>query len=186
MSALPAKHLFTTQEWHHFAAIGFFAPGYRAELIEGEIIDMPPIGTDHGSCVDWLTHYFSKNLPDSMRFRVQNPITLGDLSEPEPDFSIVHYRSDYYRHAHPTPQDVLLVIEVSDTTLSYDRNTKAPLYATHAMPEYWIINLVEQCVEVYRQPQQGQYREQQVLRGENKLCSLQVAEIEIMVKSLFW
>lgn len=184
MHPLPAKHLFTIQEWHHFAETGFFAPNYRGELIEGEIIDMAPIGTDHSFCVNGLNRYLNKKLPDSLWLSVQNPITLGDLSEPEPDFAIAHY-TDNYRHAHPTPQTVLLVIEVAESTLSYDRNTKAPLYAKYAIPEYWIINLVEKCVEVYRQPQQGQYTDKQVLRGEDVLRSLQVKEVEIVVKFLF-
>jgi len=81
MSALPAKHLFTIQEWHHFAETGFFAPSYRAELIEGIIIDMAPIGTDHSACVNGLNRYLSQNLPASMWLSVQNPITLDDLIE---------------------------------------------------------------------------------------------------------
>ena len=184
--SLPAKHLFSTREWRRFAETGFFAPGYRAELIEGEIIDMLPIGPDHSSCVDWLHNYFNWKAPESIWVRGQNPVTLSDLSEPEPDVAIVKYYEHRYREAHPSPGDILLLIEVADSTLAYDRNTKAPLYARFSIPEYWIVNLPERCVEVYRDPRNGQYRDKQTLRGADVLRPLQVAEIAIEVSRIFW
>lgn len=186
MSALPAKHLFSTREWRRFAETGFFAPGYRAELIEGEIIDMSPIGPDHSSCVDWLNRHFSRKAPETVWVRVQNPVTLGDLSEPEPDLAIVKYYEHCYREAHPSPREILLLIEVADTTLAYDRGTKAPLYARFGIPEYWIVNVPDRCVEVYRNPQNGQYSDKRILRDIDVLRPVLVADIVIEVSRIFW
>lgn len=186
MSALPAKHVFTTEEWHRFAATGAFAADYRAELIEGEIIDMSPVGVDHSACVNYLNRYFNKKLSDDIWVSVQNPITLGDFSEPEPDLLIVPYRDDFYRHAHPSAEDVLLLIEVADSSLAQDRNVKAPLYARFAIAEYWIINLSEKCVELYRKPQQGIYQEKLVLRDKDSLQALNFPNIELTVNQVVW
>jgi Uma2 family endonuclease len=149
-AVLPKKHLFDVNEWHRLADSGFFDPEYRAELILGEIIDMPPIGLSHRSCVDWLTNWLGRRLPDEAWLSVQNPLRLGDLSEPCPDIAILRYREDCYRQSPPGPDDCLLIIEVADTSLRYDRGTKAGLYARFGIPEYWIVNLGEGCIEVHR------------------------------------
>nr|VFK52054.1 MAG: Endonuclease, Uma2 family (restriction endonuclease fold) [Candidatus Kentron sp. TUN]VFK53889.1 MAG: Endonuclease, Uma2 family (restriction endonuclease fold) [Candidatus Kentron sp. TUN]VFK55718.1 MAG: Endonuclease, Uma2 family (restriction endonuclease fold) [Candidatus Kentron sp. TUN] len=151
------RHSFNIANWYAMARTGVLADDYRGELIEGEIIDMPPIGSEHGGCVDWLHYYFSRQLGDRAIVRVQNPIPLGDFSEPQPDMVIARACDDFYRSAHPTPADVLLVIEVADTSLVYDRTVKGPLYARYGIPEYWLVNLTDHCLERYLTPTRTNY-----------------------------
>jgi len=161
-AVLPKKHLFHVDEWRRLGESGFFAPEYRAELISGEIIDMPPIGVNHRSCVDWLTNRLGRRLPESAWLSVQNPLQLGDLSEAYPDLAVLRYREDFYRNAPPGPEDCLLLIEVADTSLRYDRSTKAALYARFGIPEYWIVNLSERCIEIHREPQPNGYAQREM------------------------
>jgi Uma2 family endonuclease len=162
MTALPAKHLFNVVDWRRLAELGFFSPEYRAELIAGEIIDMPPIGSTHSGCVDWLNQFLSRRLFGKAIVRIQNPLVLDDFSELQPDVVVARFREDFYRTAHPTADDALLVIEVADTTASYDRNTKGKLYAHAGIPEYWLVDLSKDCVEVYRNPQSRGYAEKRL------------------------
>ncbi len=130
----------------------------RVELIRGEIRQMNPIGVEHANAVDILTEWSVQQLAGKpIRVRVQNPLLLpGSDSAPEPDLAWVVKR-DYTRH--PLPDDVLLLIEVADSTLGTDRGEKAELYAEAGIREYWIVNLVDRCVEVYRDPMQGHFRD---------------------------
>lgn len=185
MSALPAKHLFTNQEWQRLGTAQFFPAEVRSELMEGEIIERSPIGPTHRSCVDYLNHFLVKRLPETARLSVQNPITLGNLSEPQPDLVLMRFRSDYYREAHPGPEDIWLVIEVADTSLDYDRDTKGPLYARFALPEYWIVNLPQRCVEIYRAPRGRRYENRQIVSGETRIHPLSLPEVGIRVGSIF-
>lgn len=123
------------------AEVGLLAPDARVELIEGEIIDMPPIGPDHGSVADRLNHLLVPAVGQRAIVRVQGAVRLSRMSEPQPDTALLVPRKDYYRAAHPTGDNTFLVIEVSDSTLRYDRNVKVPLYARHAVPEVWIADL---------------------------------------------
>nr|VFJ48524.1 MAG: Endonuclease, Uma2 family (restriction endonuclease fold) [Candidatus Kentron sp. FW] len=150
--AEPIRHSFTREDWYALAGTGVLADDYRGELMEGEIIDMPPIGSEHGGCVDWLHAYFSRQLSDKAIVRVQNPIRLGDFSEPQPDIAIVRPRDDFYRRGHPIPTDILLLIEVADTSLHYDRTVKGPLYARYGIPEYWLVDLIARRLERYLTP----------------------------------
>ena len=145
---LPSSHRFTVEEYHRLGEAGIFSEDDRVELIEGEIIDMAPIGTKHAECVSRLTRLFVRGV--EARVRVQDPILLGSGNEPQPDIAIVRNRS--YATAHPGPEDVLLLIEVADTSLAYDRSTKIPLYARHGIPEVWLVDLAGRAVEVFRQP----------------------------------
>src|SRR5215210_2412570 len=115
MSRGLAKRWITADEYERMGEAGIFPPDARLELIEGEIYEMSPIGSLHAACVTFLTHILEK-LGDGFQVRVQNPIRLDDFSEPQPDLALVSWRDDYYRGAHPQPNDVLLVIEVADTT----------------------------------------------------------------------
>jgi Uma2 family endonuclease len=122
------------------------------------------IGDQHAACVDRLNRVLNRTVGDLAIVRIQNPIRLAD-SEPEPDVTLVQPRADFYASGKPGAADVLLAIEVSDTTLDVDREVKRPLYAENAIPEYWIVNINDSCVEVYRQPQpDGTYRDAQTLR----------------------
>jgi Uma2 family endonuclease len=136
---------------------GLFAPDERVELIEGEIIDMAPIGVGHAYWVDRLGDILVAALGPRATVRRQHPVHLGTYSAPQPDIAVVARRDDYYRFAHPTAADVLLLVEISESTLRFDRNVKAPLYARHGIPELWVVDLVEGRLHVYREPRDGFY-----------------------------
>jgi Uma2 family endonuclease len=118
---------------------------------------MPPIGSEHASVVTLLNRQLMRAVDDSVDVRVQLPVRFMPRSEPQPDFALVRRTADAYRHEHPTAKDVLLLIEVSDSTLRYDLDTKARLYAAHGIPEYWVIDLVNRRVVRHRVPSRKQY-----------------------------
>lgn len=152
MSVTIPKPLFTVAEYYQMAEAGILAPEDRVELIEGEIIAMSPIGSRHAGCVNRLTQLFSEKVSGLAIVSVQNPIRLSDSTEPEPDLALLRPRADFYAQAHPQPADVLLVVEVADHSLAYDRAIKVPLYARAGIPETWVIDLDTETVFVYQQP----------------------------------
>lgn len=167
MSVQIARHWFTVAEYDRMGETGIFSEDDRVELIEGEIFEMSPIGERHAACVDVLSELFREQLQRRVIVRIQNPIQLGSYSEPQPDVALLKRRSDFYRHAHPTSDDVLLIVEVSDTTLEYDRQIKVPLYARAGVAEVWIVNLMDEQIEIHSQPANGAYQSQsQASRGE--------------------
>ncbi|MDY6785457.1 MAG: Uma2 family endonuclease [Cyanobacteriota bacterium] len=143
---------FTVDEYHKMIQAEILTEDDRVELLAGEIVQMSPIGTRHAACVNRLTHMFTLALGRRAIISVQNPIQLSSLSEPEPDVAIVKARPDFYANAHPKPEDVLLLIEVADTSVGIDRTVKLPLYAEAGIVEVWLIDLVAEQVGVYRQP----------------------------------
>ena len=164
---------------------GIFSEDERVELVCGEIIDMPPIGERHAACVDFLTQLITLRLRRSAIVRVQNPVQLDDYSEPQPDIAVLKRRDDFYRHAHPRPEDVLVVIEVSDSTLELDRKVKLPLYAGAGIPEAWLVNLPEECIEVYSDPAGGEYQTvRSYARGE-VVRSRSLAALRVSVAKVF-
>ncbi|MDB9508344.1 Uma2 family endonuclease [Microcystis aeruginosa CS-338/01] len=159
---------FTVEEYEKMANEGIIKPDEKVELIRGEIIKMSPMGTHHAASIYRLTQLFYRKFGDLILLGVQNPIRLNNNSQPEPDLSLLIPRSDFYVAAYPCPQDIYLIIEVSDSTLDYDRYTKIPLYAEANIKEVWIVNLKEECLEVYRYPLQGSYQDmQKYYRGES-------------------
>jgi Uma2 family endonuclease len=147
------RHRLTVDEYYRMAEAGVLAPDARVELIEGEIVDMAPIGTRHGSAVKRLNTLLMNAVGTRGIVAVQDPLRLSLRSEPEPDLMLLKPRTDFYRDAHPTAADVLLLIEVSDTTSRYDREVKIPLYAKHGVTEVWIVDLDYGMVRFYRRPQ---------------------------------
>ena len=146
---------------------GILRQGARLELIEGEIYEMSPIGSLHAACVNFLSRLLNRLFGESHIVATQNPIRLNDFSEPQPDITLLRWRDDYYRGAHPAPADVLLVIEVADTTVVADRKVKVPLYARAGIAEAWLVNIPEERVEIYSDPADGAYRRAEVFgRGE--------------------
>ncbi|NCS47777.1 MAG: Uma2 family endonuclease [Microcystis aeruginosa BK11-02] len=146
---------FTVEEYEKMTTQGIIKPDEKVELIRGEIIKMSPMGT-------------YQKFGDLILLGVQNPIRLNNNSQPEPDLSLLIPRSDFYVAAYPCPQDIYLIIEVSDSTIDYDRYTKIPLYAEANIKEVWIVNLKEECLEVYRHPLHGSYQAiQKYYRGES-------------------
>ncbi len=154
---LPRRHRITVSEYYRMAEIGILGEDDRVELIEGEIIDMVPIGSDHAGTVNRLTYMLVQLFGASAIVSVQQPLRLDEYSEPQPDFTVLRPRDDFYRTAHPTAADVLLLIEVAKSSLAYDREVKLPLYARHGVPEVWIVNLAGHVLEARRDPVAGAY-----------------------------
>jgi len=168
-SHLLKKYRFTIEEYHQMGEAGIIAEEQRVELINGEIVEMSPINSPHGGVVNLLNNLLHKLLSDQYIISVQNPVELGKYSEPEPDLTVLVHRPDFYAKSHPTPSDVLLIIEVADSSLQKDREVKLPLYAEASIPEVWIINLPERQVEVYRQPKEASYGSKQVYKNEETI-----------------
>jgi Uma2 family endonuclease len=152
------------------------------ELIEGEIVEMPPIGVNHASVVDRLaTTLIRLVAPRQANVRIQNPVRLNELSEPQPDVCLLKPRADFYASGHPGPEDVLLLIEVADTTLDYDLQVKIPLYAAAGVPEVWVVNLAAAAVEIYRRPAEDGYAEHRTAGRGQSLTPGALPEIVLSV-----
>lgn len=147
-------HRFTVAQYHRMIATGVLTENDRVELLEGWIVDKMPQHPAHAGTISILLAKLQARLPKGWIVRVQSPITLGD-SEPEPDLAVVRGPEERYLTGHPTPEDIAIVIEVADSTVEHDRVTKARTYARARLPVYWIVNLVEQHVEIYTQPRAG-------------------------------
>jgi Uma2 family endonuclease len=149
-------HIWTVAEYHQMAGAGLLDESDRVELIEGELVDMAPIGSRHAFLVDRIAETLGRGSRAAHMVRVQNPVLLGERSEPQPDIALV--KRDNYADRHPGPDDILLIIEVSDTTLEYDRDVKLALYARHGIPEVWLIDVNAGELTVYCEPAEGQFR----------------------------
>ena len=178
-------HRFTVAEYHRMAEAGILGEDSRVELIRGQIVDMAPIGAPHLGMVNRLTHLLPGVLAGRGMLSVQNPVRLDDGSEPEPDVALLRPRADYYQTATPCPPDVLLLIEVADTSLDDDRAIKAPLYAEHGIAECWIVNLLDRVVEVHRQPRNGRYAEVRRIAPGAMLDMALLPGISLPVSDLF-
>lgn len=179
-----STYRFTVEEFHRMGEAGIFKEDDRVELLDGEVIQMTPIGSRHAACVGRLTRILSDAVADSGIVWVQNPVALDDHSEPEPDVAIVRPRKDFYAQAHPGPQEVLLLIEVSDTTVEFDREVKLPLYAKAGIPEVWIVNLSDQKVEVYRQPSGQGYHARQDCGASEQIAPAAFPDLNIPVREI--
>ncbi len=151
------RRALTVAEYHRMGEVGILTEDDRVELIEGELIAMSPIGSAHSGTVNALTRLLVQVVGDRGVVAVRNPVQLDDRSEPQPDFAVLKWRDDDYRRSTPRPDEVLLLIEIADSSLTYDRNVKRSLYARHGIPEFWIVNLAENVVEVCRSPEGEQY-----------------------------
>jgi Uma2 family endonuclease len=185
MSVEIARHSFTVDEFERMGAADIFHPDDRLELIEGEIVEMSPIGSLHAACVDALVLLFNEIARRRFIVRVQSPIRLNDFSEPQPDVALLRWRDDFYRNAHPTPADVLLVVEVADTTVETDRDIKAPLYARAAIPEVWLVNIPEERVEIYSDPSGGSYQRAERFGRGSRAQSRTLETLAVNLDELF-
>lgn len=183
MAAEPIRRQFTVEEYYQMAVAGIFTEDDRVELIEGEIIEMPPIGGPHASRVLRLTQVFTAAFRDAALVNVQNPLRLSGRSEPVPDVVLLRPRSDFYVE-HPTPADVFLVVEVSDTTLAYDRGVKLPLYAREGVPEVWLVEIGPDRISMHRDPTPTGYRQTQVRRRGDVISALAFPDVEIAVEDI--
>ncbi|MGH8547748.1 MAG: Uma2 family endonuclease [Methylococcales bacterium] len=178
------KHLTDIAEWRKLGEASIFQSDSRLELIEGEIFEMPPIGPNHASHVKRLIQLFSGLVQNRAMISVQDPLQLGEFSEPQPDLMLLRPVADFYREKHPGPSDVLLLIEVADQTLGFDRNQKHDLYAAYNIPEYWIVNLNQGCLEGYREPLNKIYKEKTILFAGDRITLSQLAGITIDLKDI--
>jgi Uma2 family endonuclease len=165
-----ARKLWSIEEYERMIELGILNKNHHVELIRGEIVEMAPIGLRHVACVSRLQEIFYNLLGMSVTIFGQSPVRLPNDSEPEPDVSILRRREDHYEMLRPTPQDILLLIEVSDSTLMTDRRNKIPLYAEAGVSEVWLVNLDEGAIEVYSKPTRGVYsKTRRAMRGEELL-----------------
>src|SRR2546426_2118990 len=141
MSITLEKRRFTVDEYHRMAEAGIFSEDESVELLEGEIVEMTPISSRHAACVNKLTRLFTRELGERVVVSVQNPVALTETSEPQPDLALLRPRADFYAAGHPGPEDVLLMVEVADTSATSDRAVKVPLYARAGIEEVWLIDL---------------------------------------------
>ncbi|MCB0521527.1 MAG: Uma2 family endonuclease [Saprospiraceae bacterium] len=162
------KQLFTIADYYKMADSGILQPEDRLELINGEIIKKSPIKSRHASMVDLLNEMLVVALHKKALIRVQNPVRLDNYSEPEPDLAIVKKRLDRYSLRHPRPADILLIIEVAESSIYKDREVKAPLYAKAGIAEYWIVNIPDEQIEVYTQLSGEVYGQKEIVKGEGK------------------
>ena len=162
------RRRFTVEEYYRLAEVGILAPDERVELLAGEIIKMAAVGNRHAFCVRWLIKALVIALGDWAVLDVQNPVRLDARNEPEPDLMILRWRDDGYKEL-PGPEDVLLVIEVSDTTAGFDRRHKTPMYATFGIPVVWLWDINARQVEVYDQPMAGGYARTRVVGPDETL-----------------
>jgi Uma2 family endonuclease len=177
----PHKHPISAEEYLRMGEAGVFAPEARLELIEGEIIEMAPVGSPHAGRVNTLNRLLVQRAGAAAVVAVQNPVIASERSVPQPDLALLRPRPDDYAASHPRVPDVLLLVEVADTTLGFDIGTKAPLYARCGIAEAWIVDVNERVIHVFREPAGSGYRTRFAAKvGERVSCAaLPQAAIEV-------
>jgi Uma2 family endonuclease len=178
--AMPLAHRrFTVDEYHRMAEVGILGEDDRVELLDGEIVLMTPIGARHASTVARLNERFHSVVGKRASLSVRLPIRLSDYSEPEPDLALLKRREDFYTERLPEPEDVLLVVEVADTSQRTDRDKKIPLYARAGIAEVWLVDLQRDLIEVYREPTDGVYGNLQTVARDGMLAILELPGVNI-------
>ena len=175
---------FTVAEYYRMVDAGILQPKERVELIEGDILVMPPIGPFHAEGVDDFIEFFSQYAAGRFRVRVQSPVHLGEHLDLQPDVVLLRRRPEGYGRAHPTAADILLVIEVADSTLAYDRDIKAHIYGRAGVPETWVLNLPEDCIEVFREPGPTGYAQHTSYRRGDRIRPVSLPDLEFAVADL--
>lgn len=178
------RHRFSVKDFHRLGEVGVLKEDERVELIDGEIVCMTPIGSAHAACVKRLVRLFTLAAGERAIVGVQDPITLGPETEPQPDLVLLRPRSDFYASGHPGPEDVWLVVEVADTSLVFDRTVKVPLYGKAGIPEVWLVDLLAQRIEVYRRPSEAGYGEVHYLARGDRLTCQTLPEVKLSVEEV--
>ena len=181
----PQKHSISAEEYLRMGEAGVFAPDARLELIEGEIIEMAPIGPPHLSRVNILNHLFVERVGRDAIVSVQNSLALAERSVPQPDLALLRRRKDHYSTTLPSAADVLLMVEVADSTLRFDIGTKVPLYARSGIVETWVVDVNERCIHVNREPQAAGYSASFIAREGERVSCLSLPQLVIDVAELF-
>ncbi len=183
----PQRHAVSAEEYLRMGEAGVFAPDARLELIEGEIVEMAPIGSPHAGLVKVLNRLFSRAGGDLAIVSVQDPLIVGERSVPQPDLALLKPRADSYSTSHPTAADVLLVVEVADSTLPFDLGTKIPMYARGGIAEVWVVDVQEQerAVRVFRDPSASGYRTSFTVSGGESVTALALPAAVVALPALF-
>lgn len=181
----PRQHLHTVEDYYRMAESGILKPEDKVELIEGVIVDMVPIGSKHGGVVNKINRLLSRAVDDEAIVSIQNSVRLNDFSEPEPDVVLLKFRQDFYTESHPGPSDILLIIEVANSSLNYDRDVKLPLYARHNIPQAWLLDLSTDTLWIYSQPQDGTYKERVKANLQQPVSLPGLSGAEIDLSTLF-
>lgn len=181
---LPRRHAITVEEYVRMGEAHVFARHARLELMEGEIVEMAPIGSAHAAVVNILDALLGELAPGAI-VSVQNALVLNERSAPQPDVVLLRRRADWYYASHPMAGDAFLVVEVADTTLKYDLEVKCPLYARAGIAELWVVDLDRRAMHVFLQPEEGEYSIHRVLTRSDKVTVAALADVGFPVSSLF-
>ena len=179
-----SRRRFSVADYARLRETGILTEDDRVELIDGEIRQMAPIGPVHAGTVNHLAAMINSQLGPEFTISIQNPVELTDYSEPQPDLAVVRAREDYYKQSHPTPADVLLVIEVADESEEYDRQEKIPRYAAAGIPEAWLVALNRRTIEQYTEPRSDRYCSVRILEPGDLLASQSVPGVQLAVKEI--
>lgn len=179
----PKRLRFSVDDYYKMIDLGILDNREKAEIIDGELIKKTTIGDNHAFVVDSLNRFFSKNVSDDIMVRIQNPLRLTDFDEPEPDIVLTDL-TKYDGKRHPRPAETILVVEVSDSTLKYDREVKIPLYAEAGIPEVWIVNLQHKIIEVHQQPSVGIYQLARIFKQGEIVETTVLPDLTLEVDSL--
>lgn len=180
-NAAKPYHRWTVDEYYRMAEVGLLAPFDRTELIDGELLDMAPIGCKHAHWVDRFVAVFARQSSDCL-VRAQNPIRLDRYNEPQPDIALVRKKS--YLETHPISADVYLLVEIADCTLRFDREVKIPLYASHLIPEVWLFDVNAIELTIYRDPVAGQYQTRHTPRGSEPFAPLALPQMRVSLTEI--
>jgi Uma2 family endonuclease len=183
MMPQPMQLRFKVDDYYKMIELGILKDYEKAEIIEGELIKKMPIGDRHAATVDFLNRLFIKNVSDDVLVRIQNPIRLSDYNEPEPDIVLTDLRK-YNGKRHPQPTEIILIVEVSDSTLKYDRDTKLSLYAEAEIYEVWIVNLQNDIIEVHQNPSNGIYQLAKIFKRGEKVQSEVLPDLSLEVDKI--
>ena len=183
-AALLTRHKLTVYDYHRMADAGILGEAERVELIDGEIIDMAAIGSGHASVVGRITQVLVLAFQKTALVWVQNPVWLDEYNEPQPDFAVLKPRADFYASQHPGPADILLLVEVGDSSLRYDRDVKLPLYARAGIPEVWIVDLRRRMLSSHRLPSDGRFTQDSPHRAGEALRLAAVPDVTVLVDDL--
>ena len=178
-------HKFNIETYHRLISTGILHEDDRVELIEGRIVDMTPIGTRHSACVKRLNSLFSRKLQGLAIVSVQDPVQLAEEeSEPQPDITLLKYRGDFYSNELPKAENVLLLIEAADTSVEYDKGIKIPLYARANIQEIWLVNLLENSIEIFYSPSAGGYKFRMPLKNDQTISPKAFPDISLTAKQI--
>jgi Uma2 family endonuclease len=175
---------FNVRDYEAMYKSGVLTEDDRVELIAGEVRAMSPIGATHAGSVNLLVSVLSALLGKNYVIAVQNPVRINEYNEPQPDLAVLKAREDFYRTSHPTPADVLLLIEVADTSVAYDRLEKIPRYAAAGIPEVWLMNTLEKYIEQYTEPSPSGYGKMQRLAADTMIKASQVEGLELPISQI--